>query len=141
MCSLPKCFQSDLVVCTCVRRSSRHPIETVNGKLQDATGLTTGESVVEVIIKRLDEKQYHPQEIEDDRYNTHNDDVDGHSKYPLFLHWNSSARKSVVSVNRAVSRIDRLTDGKLVHGVMPCVLEHVLLLDESISPWLGNEIR
>ena len=99
--------------------SERHPIETVNGQLQDGTGLTPGESVVEVIIKRLDEKQYHPQDIEDDRYNTHNDDIDGHSNYPPFLHWNSSARKSVISVNRVVSRIDRLTDGKLVHGVMP----------------------
>src|SRR2546425_847186 len=57
------------------------------------------------------------------------------------LHGNSSAPKGVISVNRVVSRIGRLTDGKLVHGVMPCVLERVLLPDEAINLWLGSEIR
>jgi len=48
-------------------------------------------SVVEVSIKRLYEKQCHPQNIEDDGYNSQNDGVGWHSKYTPsdapFLHW------------------------------------------------------
>ena len=41
------------------------------------------ESVGEVSIKRLHEKQYHPNNIEDARDNKHNDGVGWHSKYFL----------------------------------------------------------
>ena len=38
-------------------------------------------------LERLHEKQYDSQNIEDDRYKTHDDRADGHSKYtPIITH-------------------------------------------------------
>jgi hypothetical protein len=86
------------------------------------------EALGEVIVKRLHKKKHHPQNIDDARYNNHNDGGGWHNQYIPVVKGRGSR-----PVKMLLSRMSRSTLGKFVHLVIPFILELELHINEMIN--------